>query len=111
MVYCVAHHIASNLLVGCRRCRLISSLTLKQKHRKLTRNMTTVLSGRSKPWMKEASEISSRRKGSDLDKWCTLLDSLRLAGVACANIAELKLGSPLGFFNANFPKGGYKDKS
>jgi hypothetical protein len=69
------------------------------------------ITGRSKPWMKDASEIASRRKGSDLDKWCILLDSLQLPGVNCANIAELKLGSPLGFFNANFPKGGYKDKS
>ena len=40
--------------------------------------------------------------------WLQMLDSLHLNGVNSLTIGSLGLSSPLGFFNANFPKGGFK---
>ena len=63
--------------------------------------------GRSKPWMTDLLDSSVVKPGSDMSKWRDLLDSLGLP-INSTNIKDLKLGSPLGFFNANFPKGGYR---
>ena len=43
------------------------------------------------------------------NKWAAHLDALQL-DINSSNIFAKKLGSPLGFFNANFPKGGYRVK-
>ena len=65
--------------------------------------------GRQKPWMVDLSDIDKRKTNGDLSIWKKHLDELKLE-VNSTNIGTLKLGSPLGFFNANFPKGGYKNK-
>ena len=65
--------------------------------------------GRSKPWMLEATAIRDAKPGSFLDTWKRHLDSLNLP-VNSSNIASLGYGSPLGFWNAGFPKGGFKSK-
>jgi len=67
--------------------------------------------GRSKPWMNENLPKTTHSGGNgDLYKWKTHLDELKLEGINSTSIINLKLGSPLGFFNSNFPKGGYKSK-
>jgi hypothetical protein len=63
--------------------------------------------GRSKPWMMDSKTLSGARPGSNLHRWKEYLDVLRLP-VNSTNIATLGYGSPLGFWNANFPKGGFK---
>jgi hypothetical protein len=63
--------------------------------------------GRNKPWMLDLKNLTPTKKNADLITWTKLLDSLQLP-VNSTNINDLKLGSPLGFFNVNFPKGGYK---
>ena len=63
--------------------------------------------GRSKPWMVKQEDFDSARRGGSMDKWKVHLDSLNLP-VNSSNILGLGLGSPLGFFNAKFPKGGFK---
>jgi len=60
--------------------------------------------GRSKPWLVPDLATSTKR---DLVIWKKHLDSLNLK-VNSSTIANLKLVPPLGFFNANFPKGGFK---
>jgi hypothetical protein len=65
--------------------------------------------GRSKPWMLDLNDPSKFRKGGDVDKWLRHLDALQLP-VNSSNVAQMGLGSPLGFWNANFPKGGFKKK-
>lgn len=60
--------------------------------------------GRSKPWLQPDLAVSTKR---DLVTWKRHLDGLHLA-VNSSTIANLKLVPPLGFFNANFPKGGFK---
>jgi len=65
--------------------------------------------GRSKPWMLEQEAFTNARTGGSLFVWKTHLDSLHLQ-VNSSNVIELKLGSPLGFFNAGFPKGGFKKR-
>lgn len=66
--------------------------------------------GRSKPWMVEEENFKNARKGGSLSVWIQHLDSLNLP-VNSSNILSLALGSPLGFFNAGFPKGGFKNKA
>lgn len=66
--------------------------------------------GRSKPWMIEEKDFKAARKGGSLSIWKDHLDSLNLP-VNSSNILTLGLGSPLGFFNAGFPKGGFKSKA
>lgn len=63
--------------------------------------------GRSKPWMVDLTNLQPTRRNADLITWVKLLDGMHLE-VNSTTIGELKLGSPLGFFNVNFPKGGYK---
>ena len=65
--------------------------------------------GRSKPWVVDLKE-KPVRKGSNLDAWLHHLDALALP-VNSKNLGELNLGSPLGYFNARFPKGGYTSKN
>lgn len=60
--------------------------------------------GRSKPWLQGDLATSTKR---DLLIWKNHLDGLRLK-VNSSTIADLKLVPPLGYFNAKFPKGGYK---
>eukprot|EP01038_Epipyxis_sp_PR26KG_P014482 gene14482-19440_t len=64
--------------------------------------------GRQKPWMIDLKSVSS--KNNDLNKWKTFLNQLNITGVNSDTIGDMKLGSRLGFFNANFPKGGFKTK-
>ena len=63
--------------------------------------------GRSKPWMLDSEKFRNARKGGSLETWINHLDSLNLP-INSSNILEMGLGSPLGFFNAGFPKGGFK---
>jgi hypothetical protein len=64
--------------------------------------------GRQKPWMVEnIGSLEPVKKNADLIRWCNMLDSLDLP-VNSKTIGQLGLGSPLGFWNANFPKGGMK---
>ena len=64
--------------------------------------------GRSKPWVVlSGDKAKAPRKGSALDTWVRHLDALQLP-VTSANIKSLNFASPLGYFNARFPKGGYK---
>ena len=66
--------------------------------------------GRSKPWMVDEENFKNPRKGGSLAIWIQHLDSLNLP-VNSSNILSMALGSPLGFFNAKFPKGGFKKKA
>lgn len=63
--------------------------------------------GRGKPWMMDLIEVKQKSKNKNLLLWIKHLDSLKLS-ITSENISKLGLGSPLGFFNAKFPKGGYK---
>ena len=66
--------------------------------------------GRQKPWMVEnIGSLEAVKKNADLILWANLLDSLQLP-VNSQTVAKLGLGSPLGFWNHNFPKGGLKGK-
>jgi len=63
--------------------------------------------GRQKPWMvPKIGSLEAVKKNTDLILWANLLDSLQLP-VNSQTIAKLGLGSPLGFWNHNFPKGGF----
>jgi hypothetical protein len=67
--------------------------------------------GRSKPWILEKNEDPEKKKRNyNVKKWMKELDELELPFINSSVIYDLKLGAPLGFFNANFPKGGYKEK-
>lgn len=76
--------------------------------------------GQSKPWMvlstvndkvmkndKNLKRKQQQRTGRNVLLWLKYLDEVKLP-VNSTNIATTNFGSPLGFFNANFPKGGYK---
>ncbi len=65
--------------------------------------------GQQKPWMLDEplNKLEPSRKNTDYITWARHLDALELK-VTSANVASLKLGSPLGFWNARFPKGGFK---
>jgi len=63
--------------------------------------------GRSKPWMVEENKKEGRGTSVYTNMWMKLLDSLSL-DINSSNIGTRGLGSPLGFWNAGFPKGGYK---
>jgi hypothetical protein len=76
--------------------------------------------GQSKPWMvlstvndntikneKTLKRKQQQRNGRNVILWLKYLDEVKLP-VNSTNIATTNFGSPLGFFNANFPKGGYK---
>jgi hypothetical protein len=68
--------------------------------------------GRSKPWMRpKHSILPSSSTGRSAARWMRLLDSLQLAAINSSSVLQLGLDSPLGFFNANFPKGGYPVKA
>ena len=56
---------------------------------------------------KNSKETKKRMRNRDVKKWFQVLDSLKLDGVNSKNIGSLHLGSPLGFWNHNFPKGGF----
>lgn len=77
-------------------------------------SMFAHFTGRGKPWMlnndneKNKKETEKRMKNRDILQWFSLLDSLEITGVNSKTIAGLHLGSPLGFWNHNFPKGGMK---
>jgi hypothetical protein len=62
--------------------------------------------GRSKPWM---NDPKVKKRGRDWNLWMRQLDSLQLP-INSSNILTMDFGSSLGFFNANFPKGGYQKK-
>ena len=64
--------------------------------------------GRSKPWLNPdlASITAGTKRNGDIFTWKTHLDSLNLP-VNSSTIGALKLKPPLGYFNSNFPKGGY----
>ena len=67
--------------------------------------------GQQKPWMVDLTSLDSKKAGNrNLFTWAAHLDALKM-DVNSSNIFSRRLGSPLGFFNANFPKGGYKTKS
>jgi hypothetical protein len=44
------------------------------------------------------------RKQGFVYQWMVHLDSLKLPHVNSSNIRDLQYGSPLGFWNVNFPK-------
>ena len=66
--------------------------------------------GRGKPWMVNLSSLQRTKNNENLLKWATILDTLDLP-IKSVNIFDLGLGSPLGFFNAKFPKGGFKSSA
>ncbi len=76
-------------------------------------SMFAHFTGRGKPWMlnddndKNKNEKEKRLKNKDVRKWFEILDSLNINEVNSKNIGSLHLGSPLGFWNHNFPKGGF----
>lgn len=62
--------------------------------------------GQSKPWLL----TKKTKKTKEWLKWMSYLDELQLPNVNSTNIFEQGFGSPLGYFNHNFPKGGFKVK-
>ena len=67
--------------------------------------------GRSKPWMQEGlSKLANNKRNEMLIKWANMLDSFEDLPMNSKNIHEFGMRSPLGFFNAGFPKGGFKPK-
>jgi lipopolysaccharide biosynthesis glycosyltransferase len=66
--------------------------------------------GRGKPWMIDVAKLENSKKNEHILKWAEHLDALKLP-VNSSNIFQTGFGSPLGFFNAKFPKGGYKEPS
>lgn len=63
--------------------------------------------GRQKPWMvPNIGSLEPAKKNSDLIRWTNMLDSLELP-INSKTVGKLGLGSPLGFWNHNFPKGGF----
>ena len=67
--------------------------------------------GRSKPWMQEGlSKLVKNKKNEILIKWINLLDSIEDLPMNSKNIHQFGMKSPLGYFNAGFPKGGFKAK-
>jgi len=64
--------------------------------------------GKGKPWMLDIGNMERSKKNEQILKWAEHLDALKLP-VTSKNVYDIGLGSPLGFFNAKFPKGGYKD--
>lgn len=65
--------------------------------------------GRSKPWMLDLNDLKDSHHKKHALTWAKRLDELNLT-VNSKNLADHKFSSPLGFFNANFPKGGFKSK-
>ena len=65
--------------------------------------------GQQKPWMLDEplSKLQPSRKNADYITWAKHLDALKLP-VNSDTVASLKLGSPLGFWNHKFPKGGFR---
>ena len=64
--------------------------------------------GKSKPWTLSEAVFQNPREGGSLSLWIDHLDSLKLP-INSSNILSLGLGSPLWYFNAKFPKGGFKN--
>lgn len=60
--------------------------------------------GRSKPWL---NRDLGNSPGRNIVIWRTYLDSLELPTVNSSTIVRMNFKPPLGYFNANFPKGGY----
>lgn len=83
---------------------------------KLPTSMFAHFTGRSKPWMfnndneKNRAQFDRARNRGDTRKWFELLDSLNIQKVNSKTIGDMHLGSPLGFWNHNFPKGGMTTK-
>jgi hypothetical protein len=64
--------------------------------------------GHSKPWLsKDLVHLKPSSNNKDLVTWKKHLDGLGLE-VNSSTISKLKLVPPLGYFNNNFPKGGFK---
>jgi hypothetical protein len=61
--------------------------------------------GKSKPWL--CDKKKPPRSSGARAVWLAHLDALKLP-INSKNISKLVLSSPLGYFNARFPKGGYK---
>jgi alpha-N-acetylglucosamine transferase len=78
-------------------------------HGKLPIDCFIHFTGHSKPWIEENNDAQNdkKRKNPNVIRWMKALDELHLPSVNSSNIFHQKLGAPLGFFNANFPKGGY----
>lgn len=66
--------------------------------------------GHSKPWIEEKDPVlqEKKRNNPNVKKWMKALDDLLLPEVNSSTIFTKRFGAPVGFFNANFPKGGYK---
>ena len=79
-------------------------------------SMFAHFTGRQKPWMlnydneRSTKEAERKMKNKDVKMWFKHLDSLSIEGVNSKTMADLHLGSPLGFWNHNFPKGGFEKK-
>jgi len=54
--------------------------------------------------MVDLTKLQNTKRNLDLLTWSKYLDELKLP-INSSNIMSLGLGSPLGFFNAKFPKG------
>jgi alpha-N-acetylglucosamine transferase len=78
-------------------------------HGRLPTDCFIHFTGHSKPWIEEnnAAQNDKKRKNPNVIRWMKALDELLLPTVNSSNIFHQKFGAPLGFFNANFPKGGY----
>ena len=70
-------------------------------------NFFAHFTGRSKPWMLNLTDIVLKGRNTAVLTWLKHLDSLNME-INSSNIMEHSLGSPLGYFNHNFPKGGIK---
>lgn len=87
----------------------ISSLeiTLKYCDGNIPTNFFAHFTGRSKPWMLNLTDVILKKRNTAVLTWLKHLDSLNME-INSSNIMNHSLGSPLGYFNANFPKGGIK---
>ena len=70
-------------------------------------NFFAHFTGRSKPWMLNLTDIVLKGRNTAILTWLKHLDSLNME-INSSNIMDHSLGSPLGYFNHNFPKGGIK---
>ena len=82
-------------------------ISLKCCNGNIPTNFFAHFTGRSKPWMLNLTDIVLKRRNIAVLSWLKHLDSLNME-INSSNIMNHSLGSPLGYFNANFPKGGIK---
>ena len=102
----LARYFAKGLLYGADK-KLTSRKAFATCNGMLPTNAFAHFTGQSKPWMLDQETFDNAREGGFLDIWINHLDLLNLP-VNSTNILAMGLGSPLGFFNAKFPKGGLK---